>query len=192
MHIIPENGDVGLYGANIPFLLFRPSLRNIASLGTPVEIIALFESVMGESTQLQMVDAMGVLWACCETPDAAHEAIGYLGEGDAVLGKMEPVHKIHIARHLMLHGMVGDVEIVPDNKTTGPIKEFKASNFAALAIAHLGMSQADAWDMSMTALITALNAKFPSVLNPEREGAKDAPTPDEHDATMAWFESIRG
>lgn len=189
MHIAPAHGDVGIHGANVPFLLLRPSLGNIASLGDPAEIVSIFESVMGAGDRMQIVDAMGVLWACVEgdTQDAAN-LIGYWGEKYEP-GAMEDLHKIHIARHLLLHGMIGDVE-VKQKQSGKPIKEFKATEYVSLAIAHLGMSQAESWGLSMTALVSALNAKFPEVQNPKPEG--NAPTIDEHDATMAWFDSIRG
>lgn len=189
MHIAPAHGDVGIHGAGVPFLLLRPSLGNIASLGDPAEIIAIFESVMGAGDRMQVVDAMGVLWACVEgdTQDA-EKVLGYFGE-EYEPGAMEDLHKIHLARHLLLHGMIGDVESIKP-ATGKPIKEFKAAEFVSLAIAHLGMSQAEAWGLSMTALVSALNAKFPEVQKPKPEG--NAPTIDEHDATMAWFDSIRG
>ena len=189
MHIAPAHGDVGIHGAGVPFLLLRPSLGNIASLGDPAEIIAIFESVMGAGDRMQIVDAMGVLWACIEG-DArdAEKVLGYFCE-EYEKGTMEDLHKIHLARHLLLHGMIGDVESTKP-ATGKPIKEFKAAEFVSLAIAHLGMSQAEAWGLSMTALVSALNAKFPEVQKPNPEG--NAPTIDEHDATMAWFDSIRG
>lgn len=190
MHLTPAHGDVGIYGADVPFLLLRPSLRNIASLGDPAEIIAVFESVMSAGHSMQVADAMGVLWACYEgVPADGEKTIGYY-DGEIRQGSMETVHKIHIARHLLQHGMVG--EIVPKAESgSKAIKEFRASDFVALAIAHLGMSQNDAWGLSMTALTSALTAKFPPQKNKNQVGG-NAPTIDEHDETMAWFDKIRG
>lgn len=189
MHIAPEHGDVGIYGADVPFLLLKPSLANIAKLGTPAEIVSVFESVMCDAPHIY--DVLAVLWACCEydDPDAAGLVLGYHADKGYVAGSMQADHQAHIARHLLLHGMIGAVDIKP-KAGSKPIKEFKATEFVALAIAHLGMSQAEAWGLSMTALVAALNAKFPEIQKPPHGG--DAPSIDEHDATMAWFDSIRG
>lgn len=195
MQIAPAHGDVALSGGHIPFFIFRPNFRNIASLGEPKELVALFASVVGESDALQSVDAMAVLWACAADEDQENAAalIGYMGDAGYVPGAMEDAHKIHIARHLLMHGMVGVVdkpaEAPRDEK---PTAEFKASHFVALAVAHLGMSTNDAWGLSMTALVDALNAKFPQVQNPKKDepGGK-APTMVEHEKTMAWFESVK-
>lgn len=204
MHIAPEHGDVGIYGADVPFLLLKPSLGNIAKLGSPSEIVGIFERVMGGGdlsfiklldgewlrVDMQVADAMGVLWACCESdPEDAALVLGCFDDEEYLPGSMAEDHKIHIARHLLHHGMVGDVE-AKQPSSAKPIKEFKARDFVSLAIAHLGMSQVDAWGLSMTALVSALNAKFPQVQNPKQEG--NAPTVDEYEATMEWFDKIRG
>lgn len=207
MHIAPEHGDVGIYGADVPFLLLKPSLGNIAKLGSPSEIVRVFERVMGVGdasyvrlldanwlrVDMQVVDAMGVLWACCESDaEVAAQVLGCFDEDcEYQPGSMADDHKIHIARHLLHHGMVGDVE--SKQPASGkPMNEFKAKDFVSLAIAHLGMSQIDAWGLSMTALVSALNAKFPDVAKGKQEGGGNAPTIDEHDATMEWFDKIRG
>lgn len=192
MHLIPAHGDAGFYGARVPFLIFRPSLLNIASLGNPAEIVALFESVMGTAdTNLQMWDAMAVLLACAEDKDAATEAVGYYGVMGWQEGEMPLEHVLHLARHMLLHGVVGDVEIKTLAASSTPMQEFKASQFVALAVAHLGMSTTDAWGLSMTALVDALNAKFPQVQNPKKdEPGGSAPTMLEHDEAMAWFDEI--
>lgn len=206
MRITPEHGDVGIYGANVPFLFLRPSFNNIAKLGDPRELIAVFQSVMGATEpylsyglhdveiptrdMLQIADAMAVLWACNEVEESdAAQSIGYFGDAGYVPGSMPDLHKIHIARHLLLHGMIGAIEVKP-KADAAPMTEFKITQFVALAMAHLGMSQSDAWGLSMTALVEALNAKFPQIMNHKQEG--NAPSVQDHDATMEWFDSIRG
>lgn len=188
----PAHGDAGYHGARVPFLVFRPSLHNIASLGTPAEIVTLFESVMGTAdTCMQMWDAMAVLIACADDKDAATDAVGCYGPLGWQEGEMPLDHILHLARHMFMHGLVGVVDKAPKATSNKPIKEFKAAQFVALAVAHLGMSTNDAWGLSMTALVDALNAKYPQVLNPPREGpGAKAPTVEEHEETMAWFDAI--
>lgn len=198
MQHIPAHGDAGFYGVRVPFLIFRPSLLSISSLGDPTEIVRVFESVMGNSdTKLQLWDAMAVLWACADDKDLAADSVGRIEPGEHgpeyVAGEMPIDHVIHMARHMLHHGMVGDVEIKPaDGRTPTPMKEFKSADFVAMAIAHLGMSQSEAWALSMTALVAALNSKFPQVAKGKDGGGDSHPTKEQHKATMEWFKKIRG
>jgi len=213
MQHIPAHGDAGFYGTRVPFLIFRPSLLNISSLGTPEEVVGIFESVMGTSdTNAQLRDAMAVLWACADDKELAIAAVGHIEPGEDpfeyvpgetsidrlqgpeyIQGEMPIDHVIHLARHMLHHGMVGDVEIKPaDGKQPKPMKEFKAADFVAMAIAHLGMSQSDAWALSMTALVAALNSKFPDAGKKKEGPGGNAPTVAEHDDAMEWFKKIRG
>nr|WP_220125272.1 DUF6246 family protein [Pseudomonas aeruginosa] len=66
--------------------------------------------------------------------------------------------------------------------------EFVAREYVATAIAHLGLSEREAWSMTMTGLIGALRAKYPPTES-NAPGAR-APTAAEHDATMEWFDKI--
>lgn len=68
------------------------------------------------------------------------------------------------------------------------VSEFVARDHVALAIAHLGMTEREAWAMTMTSLVGALRTKFPQAKS-NAPGAK-APTEEEHSATMDWFEKI--
>lgn len=198
MQHIPAHGDAGFYGARVPFLIFRPNLLNISSLGSPAEVVSIFESVMGTSdTKVQLWDAMAVLWACADDKDLAVESVGRIEPGDKgpeyIPGEMPIDHVIHLARHMLHHGMVGDVEIKPDDgRQQKPMKEFKSADFVAMAIAHLGMSQSDAWALSMTALVAALNSKFPDAGKKKEGPGSNAPTVSEHDDAMEWFKKIRG
>lgn len=198
MQHIPAHGDAGFYGTRVPFLVFRPSLLNISSLGSPAEVVSIFESVMGNSdTKLQLWDAMAVLWACADDKELVVEAVGHIDPGDEgpvyIPGEMPIDHVFHLARHMLHHGMVGDVEIKPpEGQQPKPMKEFKAADFVAMAIAHLGMSQSDAWGLSMTALVAALNSKFPDAGKKKDGPGGNAPTVQEHDDAMEWFKKIRG
>ncbi|MEN1443551.1 DUF6246 family protein, partial [Pseudomonas aeruginosa] len=51
-----------------------------------------------------------------------------------------------------------------------------------------GLSEREAWSMTMTGLIGALRAKYPPTES-NAPGAR-APTAAEHDATMEWSDKI--
>lgn len=184
--VITHAGEVGAYFANLPPILFRPSLRAMASIGTPREIVAVLKSICEAPHKWQTCDAIAVAWACAGDADISHYT-GYFDGPAFVPGLASPDELLIIARHLMLHGVVGAGE---KKAGSGPAsEEFDAGQYAALAIAHLGMSEADAWHMTMTTLEAALRAKFPDA------GKSAAPTAGppskaEHEATMAWFERI--
>ncbi|HED3824243.1 TPA: hypothetical protein R4200_004746, partial [Enterobacter hormaechei subsp. oharae] len=49
---------------------------------------------------------------------------------------------------------------------------------------HLGMSEADAWNMTMTSFRAAMNAKFP-----QKDKGK-VPTQEKYDEVMDWAEQM--
>ena len=75
--VLVEAGEVGIYGHGVPPFVLRPSLRNMAALGTPAEIVAMFARVMGPIDPSDVwgaiMDARIVLWTCAEgAVDNAH------------------------------------------------------------------------------------------------------------------------
>ena len=185
--VLIEAGDVGIYGQGVDPFILRPSLRNIAALGTPAEIVAMFARVMGPVDAADVwgaiMDARIVLWACAE--GAVENADVVLGSGFEN-GALTAEQVVALARHMLMHGVVGAAQ--PEASTdTKPLEEFEAATFASLAVAHLGTSLEDAWDMSMTSLVQALKAKFPNLGKPANGG----PSSKELEATMKWFESVQ-
>jgi len=97
---------------------------------------------------------------------------------------------IALARTLIRHGVMGDAEPA---KGTQPkngdfLSEFKAVDYASTAMAHLGLSEDEAWRMTMTSFIAAMRSKFP-----RDEKAANAPKPhtaEEYDAAMAKLAKI--
>jgi hypothetical protein len=69
---------------------------------------------------------------------------------------------IQLARHLILHGVMGDQPPEEFERKKGEYSDkFDVRSFVYTAVAHLGMSEADAWNMTMTSFRAAMNAKFP-------------------------------
>ena len=184
--VLVEAGEVGIYGHGVPPFVLRPSLRNMAALGTPAEIVAMFARVMGPIDPSDVwgaiMDARIVLWTCAEgAVDNAHLVLGSGFENGALTAEQV----VALARHMLVHGIVGAQQ--DDSGESKPLEEFEAATFAALAVAHLGTSVEDAWDMSMTSLVQALKAKFPNLGKPQHAG----PSRKELEATMKWFEGVQ-
>lgn len=202
---ITEVGEVGIHleDENVRVLL-RPSLLAMASLGQPEEVVELFARVMGTDPRIE--DCAAVLMACCAEEDL-EKVSDLVGHPQAIYppihrklhwnavswipGKMPLQDVLHLARCLLKHGVVGVVKSKskrPKETTidSGYKEEFDAHSWASVAIAHLGMSEQAAWSMTMTGLLAALNTKFP----PKPEAGENAPSVEEYEATMAWFEQV--
>lgn len=157
---------------------FRPSLLNMTRLGTPREIVEAFVAVCG-APQLtgnpvldeprvrqwrgeQFRTACSVLWCCTEDDDISW-LIGYTNERFRYVRGALPLEDIvGLATGLLRHGVMGDVPATQAKPTRKDfVSEFKALDFATTAMAHLGTSEADAWQLTMTSYIGAMRAKFP-------------------------------
>lgn len=131
-----------------------------------------------------MATAYDVLFACCA--DDVTPLLGHMGSrwGSFVPGAMPSQDMVHLARSLMRHGVIG---VKPEGRLQAKPKEefvpeFKAREFVAQAIAHLGLSSAEAWNLTMTEFSGAMQSKFgkPETL----------PPPEEHDEAMARLKEI--
>jgi hypothetical protein len=94
-----------------------------------------------------------------------------------------------IARSLIRHGVMGNVEPTVDGKPQKGdyLSEFKAVDYAATAMAHLGLSESQAWGMTMTTFIAAMRSKFP---REEKQEVAKPHTAEEYDAVMAKLKKI--
>lgn len=190
--ILTEIGEIGIRTAEAEYLL-RPSLYAMTQIGDPGEIVRVYASVMADEPHRdQFLDALAVIHACSE--EDLSEVFGAVHASDQgpvyEPGAAPAEHVIPLARCLLKHGITGALPELPRRAGDEPeyTREFDARQHVSLAIAHLGMSSAEAWQMTMTELVGALRAKFP---RPESNapGAR-APTLEEHNATMAWFEKV--
>lgn len=184
--ILTEAGEVGLQCASLPQVVLRPSLAAMARIGEPQEIVAIAYRVF--SGTATMVDVLSTLWACCD--EDISEYTGYMGEHGYVAGEMPPEEAGIICAHLLMHGLIGktDKQRQPQGANQSANDTFVAADYAALAIAHLGMSERDAWGTTMTTLINALHSKFPEI-NKQQPGS-NAPSLAELDADMAELDRI--
>lgn len=186
--ILVDIGEIGVTtGAN--FYKLRPSLYAISQLGTPEEILALYESLMG--TEPRLLDALAVIHACAE--EDVSDAFGCLvparaGGAKGVRykpGEARVMDMLIIARSLLRHGVTGALPPEPVDDDTPEAEGFDARAYVSLAMAHLGASSRDAWAMTMTELVGAMRAKFP----PTKEGSPRM-TAEEYEATMDWADRV--
>lgn len=165
----------------------------MTQLGTPAEIVDVFARVMSdpitEKHQAdQFADALAVVVACSEQD--LSDVFGYYDQ-DLVYrpGTADVEHLVPLARCLLKHGVTGALPPLPRRHDEEPnySGEFVAREYVATAIAHLGLSEREAWSMTMTGLIGALRAKYPQ---PNRTLRAPEPRPRQS-MTRRWSGSTR-
>ena len=190
MMILTDIGEIGIHaGADCHKL--RPSLYAISQIGTPEEIVDLYARVMGATPRF--ADALHVIF-CCAEDDVSH-IFGHLDENlKFVPGEAPPDHAVHIARALLRHGVTGVLPPMGDGapKDGDYTPRFVAREHVAVAMAHLGASSYDAWQMTMTELVGAMRAKFPPPPELDAKGKPRAPkmTEAEYEATMEYGDAV--
>lgn len=164
-----------------------PTFSNIAKIGTPTEIIEDFKSFISTVNIGHKFNiSLCVLNACCdkELPIKLTGEMKFSDRQQKFLYSM-PSHGlpmindiITLAEHCFLHGVCGK----SDTKENGdPINSFNAYGFMELARAHLGLSSADAANMTMTEFVRVMDAKVP----PENNGDI---TKEESDDLFSWLQ----
>ncbi len=192
--ILTDIGEIGVHVADKTYLL-RPSFYAMSQLGSPKDIVETYALVMADIENervkwQQFQDALFVIGVCCE--DDLDNVFGYFNERMKFVQKKVPQADIlALARCLLKHGVTGAQEPLPKKPDEEPeyLTEFKASDSVAIAMAHLGIDERKAWNMTMTSLVSAMRSKFP-VPKDESPGSK-APTKEQHESTMDWFEVIK-
>ena len=179
--MLVECGFVRATTADGAEFTFTPSLARIAALGSPREIVALFDRLHGPAAPQAAAD---VLAGLCDQDDPSPligepvptpDGVRYAG------GAMSEAERVIIAKHLLQHGMVGRAR--PGGRRVAEqgafVEEFRASEYIAAARVHLGLSAADAEALSMTEFQQLLEMKFPDAK------AQDLPSLEEYEAAMA-------
>lgn len=179
---------------------FRPSLLAMTRIGTPREIVEVFAQVCGapshpalvrEWRKQQFAAACCVMIACAEDDDISW-LIGHVNERYRYVRGVLPLEDIvGLATGLLRHGVVGDVkpEETRRAKPSQYVREFDARGIAATAMAHLGLSEAEAWQLTMTSYIGAMRAKYP----PSEKDAKADPRSDAevYDSAKAFLARVK-
>ena len=180
--------------------VFRPSFSNLANIGTPSELSAVFSDLFmvgfenfiadvplscqqiatRERSRRLLPAALQVLWACTED-DLTALTGGYTPSAKGLryqVGFMPINDIITMARHLLFHGMIGDK---PPKASGGRKykKDFDPTEWIDFAIVHLGIEEEKAQQLSMTRLQRLIATKYPEDEN------KDYPTREEYKALKA-------
>lgn len=174
MMILADIGEVGIHTEGATYVL-RPSLYAMSQLGTPSEIVHIFAEVMYDFPSRnddQLITASGVLYAC-----AVDDMPPIFGGAEVIENREKPLesavrykagivpeeHILPLARCVLKHGITGAIPPLPRRHDEEPefLTEFNAREHVSIAVAHLGCSEREAWDMTMTSLVGALRAKYP-------------------------------
>lgn len=188
--ILTDIGEIGVHAGDSTYVL-RPSLYAMSQLGDPSEVVNIFAVVTGDVPE-QLKDeqfrlAVSVIYACAED-DLSHVFGHYNYINDRfqyVPGIADQEHVLPLARCLLKHGLIG-IDENDSEPEEGYTPVFEARKHVAAAMAHLGMTERDAWNVTMTSLLGAFKA-----LSPEKEKEKKRhPSKESVAETMAWFEAV--
>jgi hypothetical protein len=175
----PYAGEVGI-SAGAEDFVFRPSFFAMASLGTPQDLPRLYAD-SHKITDSGFIAALSALHACADK-----DVCGLVGCFEDVDGAIEycpgsvPVDNIQILGSKLLYsGMIGR----PSKRQGEASGSFDPAEFVAAAVAHLGMSFDDAWQLTMVEFQAAIKAKFP-----DSDEENNYPSADEHRALVASME----
>lgn len=206
MEALVHIGEVGIHHAG-GSLILRPSLLAVSRLGPPQIIVSTVAVVLGQGLnghpadrrrahKQQLRDAVAVWRACAPGEVDTDPITGYFSDrGGWVMGAADPADVITVAQTLLRHGVLGDPDPRADDEEPAKDEEFSplfdCRKHAAFAMGHLSLSEQEAWQMTMTGLRLAIEAKYPRQETAEQAAAKRAPTLTEYDATMDWFEKVQ-
>lgn len=186
---------------------FTPSLLAMTLIGPPDHIIDCYVKVFGghypqvtpDNPWIQRVisspvygrpmlsAALIIMQACCD--DDITSLVGefrFNATEHQVYrpGRMNIKNIILLAQHLIHHGVTGDNAIPPSGKSGEFSSQFDARSLVYSLVAHLGVSEGRAWNMTMTAVNYLMRARFPELNKPK------LPSQDDYDAAWEWADKI--
>jgi hypothetical protein len=200
MRALTSVGEVGIETGGRSYLL-RPSLFSMTQIGQPttiVETTAILLSpepddpfLLKRFRKARFERALDVMYACAGEQDLGDLIGGMVPTGKGRIaysrGIMPMADIVAIAQALIRHGVMGDVEPEP-GRIGEAMTEFKATDYVAAAIAHLGMSESDAWGMTMTSFVQVMRSKYPPKPGPKPMTANDV---DANLARLAKINALR-
>lgn len=194
--VITNIGQVAIKTPSRTFIL-TPSLASISKLKNPIETYTILNTLEQATSELLQA-AYDVLLACSDSDEIkkyfGRQLIGKpVIRGNKITKKytdvfIDEIHAVCIARSLIHHGMVGDVKTDRPAKESDYSSEFDPLDWVSAIIAHLNMSERDAWQMTMTSILAALKVKFP----PSEKEIAAQKAIEEKAAFDEWYKSIYG
>jgi hypothetical protein len=176
--LLPELGHVQAVTEAGAEFVFVPALSSMAAIGSPKEIVQTFAELHSADARRAMLSARVVIHSCCvEGADSLCDLVGWLDPSGDHPGAMPAYEVIGLAIHLMKHGIIGKAS--PGEGDGQYCDSFDAVEYISMAVVHLGMSRAEASQLTMTELHYMLEAKFP------KNKSKDFnPSAEEYEAAM--------
>ena len=191
MRVNTSIGEIGV-SVNGRDFLFRPSLFAMQRLDDPIRsFVDIHNTDRSKNAENQrFIASVEVLEACCD--DDISDLVGFMSpryRGDSFagfswrIGRINFVDCVILASSLIRHGVIG---VVPQQSKKNEGKyssKFEPRELAALAMAHLGMSEDEAWNLTVTGFILAMRAKYP---DPEAEKQQ------KNEENLAKYDKIMG
>jgi hypothetical protein len=179
MRVNTSIGEIGV-SANGRDFLFRPSLFAMQRLDDPIRaFVDIHNPDRSKNAENQrFISAVDVLTAC--TDDDISDLVGSMSpryRNDSFVGfswrcgLISFTDCIVLASSLIRHGVVGVVPVETKKKEGNYSSKFEPRELASIAMAHLGMSEDAAWNLTVTGFILAMRAKYP---DPQIEQDKKA------------------
>ncbi len=195
--IITDIGQVGISTPSGQYIL-TPTLAAIASLKDAVD---LYLDISDPSTpHAWRVECAHRVIIACSNDKSISQFLGMQVQGKPRLRRgvlvknyspvfIDDIHAVCIAESLLYHGMVGHVEHKAPPSGEAYSSTFDPMTWVSAVVAHLGLSERDAWNMTMTSVLNAMKTKYPPS---EKEKAKANFTPETKAAHDEWYASIYG
>lgn len=153
---------------------FHPSFFSMQRIGEPEDIKYVSDMVFSAATNYSLTGAVyrrefnacvDVLQSCCDD-DLPHELTGYYDEeGQYQEGAIELHDLIVMATHFLKFGVHGQpsrrMKSLSKFKKPQEVTLFDPVDFVTSAMAHLGVSRDDAWNMTMIEFQKAMESKYP-------------------------------
>lgn len=186
--------------------ILSPSLKNIASLGTPIEIIETFKDFVNPSTPTfyKLIIAFKVLDCCSDRP-IPDEILGVLkfNEDKNQFEYISPAHSsdmsndaLVLAEHCLIHGICGKVDN-KEKESGEPLDSFDPYEYIETARVCLDIPLSEASDMTMTEFVRMMKMKikisgYKSSSNASNASKEPELTPGEELAMIEAFNKGNG
>lgn len=195
--VITSIGQVGIKTPDTHYIL-TPSLAAIASLDEPTDLY--LDLVAPDTPDAYRVQVAHDVITACSNDKSITRYLGMQRRGKPRMRNgvvttqytsayVDDLHAVAIAESLLFHGMVGKVEHKAPPSGDAYTNKFNPLEWVCTIVAHLGLSERDAWGMTMTSALNMLKTKYPPS---EKEQARAKYTPEAKAAHDEWYASIYG
>lgn len=181
--------------------LFTPSFRNIANVSEPKDLISIFHLMTDKDADIVAVcgHSNDVMSACAvdDLPDDLLWSLASSWDGKRTVmkeGLISLSAQIIMSADLLYMGMVGNPPKMRQKSSNKEMKEFNCIEYVSIAVAQLGFTPAQAWEITMVDFQKAMEAKYPELFAP-----KDIPNKTEldlmskdADAAIERLNALRG